>query len=266
MTSSAGHGGRRGDTPDKENSMGTRFFKIVGVVSYGLAAVALISTVILGLAAANGYFGGADESISTPELTINDYRTHVAPKEEPESTETTDADDTTAPETDPDTEEVDRLIKEFVKLIWQYNEVTGQGDPNPEGIKQWIYQVTDDMRDDQARARYLRRLNETVEEDLVEPAKDGDGEILTQNIPGLDEENGTYINWDQYLEWFTFTYMDAYYEELRRIEEERQQHLKEKQEAIITAGVAATAFVLFILATLVLVLVRIEHNTRPTST
>lgn len=241
--------------------MGTRFFKIVGIVSYGLAAVALISTVILGLAAANGYFGGVDDDIDTPELAMEDYREDMAP--EPEANEAaSEGQEQTTPEPDPLEAEAGRLIKDLVQQIWKYTEVTGQGDPRKDELESWLYNQTSALRSQEERIAFLKSLNETFTESLVEPAQDGEESILAKNVPGLENAETRHINWAQFIGWYTLTYMEHYQEGLARIEEARQQHLQDKQAALFSAGAAGVAFLIFILATLVLVLVRIEHNTR----
>lgn len=244
--------------------MGTRFFKIVGVVSYGLAAVALVSAIILGLSAASGYFGEVDEDIDQPELSMEDYRQDVAPEPESDSGESAEQ-DTGLPEPDPLEAEADRLIKDLVKKIWEYTEATGQGDPKKDELENWLYDQTGDLRTREEQVAFLEGLNEAFQETLVEPAKDGDTAILTKNIPGLEDTETEHVYWAQFIGWYTISYMNHYREELARIQDERQQQLQDKQEAIITAGAAGTAFLLFMLATLVLILVRIEHNTRQTS-
>ena len=52
--------------------MGKRFFKIVGIFSYGAAALALIVTIGLGVITGSNFFSSVDEDISEPQAAIPD--------------------------------------------------------------------------------------------------------------------------------------------------------------------------------------------------
>ena len=54
--------------------MGNKFFRIVGVASYILAAIALAVAIFATIASGSAWLTGVDENISQPEISMDDYR------------------------------------------------------------------------------------------------------------------------------------------------------------------------------------------------
>jgi len=69
-------------------------------------------------------------------------------------------------------------------------------------------------------------------------------------------------HWDQFLQWFTAAYRGQLDQEQRRIAAERAAVASGKAEAVYDFYKASAAFGVFVLATILLVLLRIERNTR----
>lgn len=62
--------------------------------------------------------------------------------------------------------------------------------------------------------------------------------------------------------WFAWEYMSRYQSELARIEQEKMEQAQAKAGSIATLIIAGSAFAIFVFATVILLLVRIESNTR----
>jgi hypothetical protein len=70
------------------------------------------------------------------------------------------------------------------------------------------------------------------------------------------------VHWDQFLQWYTLAYREQIGAEERRIATERMSVENGKSQAVMDFYKAAAAFGVFVLATILLVLLRIERNTR----
>ena len=70
------------------------------------------------------------------------------------------------------------------------------------------------------------------------------------------------MRYDAFLDWYTNSYVQQARAELQRIEAEKVRALVSLAEAPMFFYVAAIAFGIFVLGTMLLVLLRIELNTR----
>lgn len=236
--------------------MGKRFFSIVGGFSYGVAALALLVALILGLMSATHYFGGVDDTNDpdTPKLT--EYQTRSA--NEPDT-------DANGMERDPEEEELSESDREYFetlrplltsvyKSINQFAQKTDQSTVNKEGLEKFLIDQTPYL-DRDGYLDFLRALDNELT-GLEEQA-----ETIAEKGPKSEE----YVRWEKYIEWFVGQYRESYEQEQERIQEERLEQQADRATSIGYLAVAGSAFAIFILFTLVLVLLQIEKNTRSQS-
>jgi hypothetical protein len=239
--------------------MGNKFFRIVGVASYILAALALAVAIFATIASGNAWLTGVDEDIQQPEIGMEGYREYVNP--EAESDDPVGLGEMDRKNREEENSAIQERINNLAVLINKYARLTSQGSANKEGLDNWLRSQAGNL----PHADYLRFLDsliESFETDLVNPAENEDPSLLVTNIPGLAGADTTHINWDKYLEWFTWEYLSRYQSELARIEQEKLEQAQAKAGAIATLIIAGSAFAIFVFATVILLLVRIESNTR----
>ncbi|MFN3712669.1 MAG: hypothetical protein ACK4SX_03300 [Alcanivoracaceae bacterium] len=240
--------------------MGQRFFRIAGGASYLVAALALIVAIVGGLGFIGGWITGVDDRVRHPDPGFAEYRESVKPSPAQRSNNESAAQSAATP--DKQESQISELVFDLVKKIGQYAERTKQDDVSPQGVREWVDGIGRTFREREDTRIYLSRLNKSFDQDLLKPALTGSDAIKTSNIPGLERSGSQYVHWDKYLQWYANTYMRSYEAELERIEAERLEQLEARSDSLSSAMLAAGAFVVFLLATLVLLLVRIELNTR----
>lgn len=243
--------------------MGLRFFRIAGGASYLVAALALIVAIIGGLGFAGGWMTGVDERIEHPQPGFAEYRESVKPA--PKKAHEDDSAATSEGKRDKLDNQISELVFDMVKKIGQYAERAEQRDVSPQGIREWVDDFGSAFLEREDTRTFLTRLNQSLDQDLLQPALAGSDGIKTAKIPGLERSDGDYVDWAEYLQWYSSAYMADYQNELERIAAEQHEQQKARQESLSSAMVAGGAFIVFLLATLVLLLVRIELNTRPTT-
>ncbi|MAX54858.1 MAG: hypothetical protein CL537_04995 [Alcanivoracaceae bacterium] len=239
--------------------MGNKFFRIVGVTSYILAALALAVAIFATIASGSAWLTGVDEEIQQPEIGMKGYREYVNP--EIDNDEPAGLGEMDRKNREEENSAIQEKINNLAVLINKYARLTSQGSANKEGLDNWLRSQAGSL----PHPDYLRFLDgiiESFDSDLVKPAENEDSSLLVTNIPGLENADTTHINWDKYLEWFTWEYMSRYQSELTRIEQERVEQAQAKAGSLVTLIIAGCAFAIFVFATVILLLVRIESNTR----
>lgn len=239
--------------------MGIKFFRIVGGFSYILAALALSIAIIAALASGSAWLTGVDDDISTPDIVVQEYKESLSHNNEPDHAPRHE--DTTATDTSQWQDTTQIRIDKLCALIDEYAINTSQNGVNRDGLSNWLYQTTESLGDDQYLV-FLDALIVSVESGLTAPARNKDLTALMLDSPNTNSAQPAYISWDKYLEWFTGTYLEHHQEELQRIAHERSQQMQERSGAIATLIAAGMAFAVFVFATVILLLVRIEANTR----
>ena len=239
--------------------MGNKFFRIVGVASYILAALALAVTLFATIASGSAWLTGVDEDIDQPEIGMEDYRASVSPESEDEDTLNLEEIETV--ERDTQNSAVQERINDLTVLINKYARLTSQGSANKEGLNNWLRGQAGNLSHADF-VIFLDSLNDSFEDELVKPSEKEDDALLVTNVPGLEEIDSTHIKWDSYLEWFTWEYMARYQDELSRIQQEKMKQAQAKAGSLATLIIAGCAFAVFVFATVILLLVRIESNTR----
>lgn len=239
--------------------MGNKFFRIVGVASYILAAIALAVAIFATIASGSAWLTGVDENISQPEISMDDYRESLNPESETE--ESLPVGDLAPEDYEEQKSEIQERINNLTVLINKYGRLTSQPGANKEGLGNWLRSQTNRLSH-QDYVRFLDSLIDTFKHELVEPAESEDPSLLVTNIPGLENADTTHVNWEKYLGWFAWEYMSRYQSELARIEQEKMEQAQAKAGSIATLIIAGSAFAIFVFATVILLLVRIESNTR----
>lgn len=243
--------------------MGQRFFRIAGGASYLVAALALVVAIIGGLGFLGGWMTGVDDQITHPKLGIADYKESVKPASSSDSK----SEQSKKTEAKPDKQDgqISDLVFDLVKKIGQYGERTEQVDVSPQGVREWIDGIGENFLEREDTLKFLSSLVDAFDRDLLQPVLSGSDAIKTRKIPGLERSNSDYVEWPQYLDWYARAYTEAYAAELHRIEAEQAEQMKARADSLSSAMLAAGSFIVFLLATLVLLLVRIEINTRQPS-
>ena len=105
---------------------------------------------------------------------------------------------------------------------------------------------------DELAWKYVEGLSKATRE----LASDGD------RIAKLETTDPGRVRYDAFLDWYTKSYVQQVRAELQRIEAEKVRALASLAEAPMFFYAAAIAFGIFVLGTMLLVLLRIEGNTR----
>jgi hypothetical protein len=239
--------------------MGNRFFRIVGVASYILAALSLAIAIFATIASGSAWLTGVDEDITKPEIGMEDYRESVSP--EVDDGDSLSLDETETVDWEARKAAIQERINNLTVLVNKYARLTSQGSADKDRLRDWLINQTDDLSHEDLLT-FLDSLNRNVENDLVKPAENEDSELLVTNVPGLEDIDSTHIKWDSYLGWFTHEYMARYQDELSRIQQEKMEQAQAKAGSLATLIIAGCAFAVFVFATVILLLVRIESNTR----
>jgi hypothetical protein len=110
----------------------------------------------------------------------------------------------------------------------------------------------------------------------------GQADLAWEYVDGLDKATGDLaadadslakleisdprrVRWDTFLDWYTKQYTQQLGAELERIDVEKAKGISNLAEAPMFLYAAGIAFGIFVLGTIILVLLRIELNTRPES-
>lgn len=228
--------------------MGKRFFKIVGVFSYGVAAIALLGAIGLGIVSAGNYFSGVDDAVQEPTVTLEDYTNqNVAESMGNEhSGDEEIAGDSARQEAQNEDyfERLNPLLERIVEAFDAYGFATDQGGVEADGLQAFLVNNTEILD----REAYLAFLEELA--------------VQAEALAGNANKAETEVVWTEFVTWFTNTYVQDYAEELSRIESERVAQSVSRGEAVGGAFSAGVAFSVFVLFTLILLLVQIEANTR----
>lgn len=143
----------------------------------------------------------------------------------------------------------------IVANLASYAAKTDQAKPAAQAIGDYIRSNMKQFsgRDDTLAWGYVKGL-EKATRDLA-----ADGDRLSK-LPGDDARR---VRWEAFLDWYTQQYIQQINAELQRINAEREKAISDAAEAPAFFYAGAVAFGVVIIATLLLLLLRIELNTRP---
>ena len=233
--------------------MGTRFFKIVGIFSYGCAALAITATILLALTATVQNSTSVDTTIRITPYTVDDYRADKAEAgNEQKSLANTNANSIPSHEdleAEAHRKEVQTVFDSIVAKLDAYGNATSQGGTNPEGLSNYLNKIMEGLPDDQP-LKFLYALEEA---------------LTGLNAQSLSKPHSGQIQWNEFLQKFSINYVDQINAEQERISDEQLATMAAKAESTIYLYAAGVAFVVFIFFTLILLLVKIESNTRATT-
>jgi hypothetical protein len=242
-----------------------RFFTIVRW--FGLM-VTSITLAIAVAAAASGLFKllpQTSSGIHTPKAAYDDFRRTtdaLSTDNSQKSADTTLKQKEVAAANAAAEADFERSLKPHLDAILgnlvNYAVKIDQAKPSAQAVGDYVrsnmQQVWRSTRDDAAEWGYVQGL-ETATHDLA-----ADAERLSK----LDSGNPSRVRWDTFLDWFTRQYNQQINADLQRINMERAQAIANAAEAPGFFYAGAVAFGIFIFATLLLLLLRIELNTRQT--
>lgn len=239
--------------------MGIRFFKIVGVFSYIAAALALLAAVALAIIGGTQLGKRVDNTIQKPSPTVDgflreqkaalqDQRQRNAPNASP-SNESARKAATAAFQA-----KLSPLLTRIVSALDTFAEQTAQEKVRRDGLENYLIKQTPELQGD----TYLEFLSSFAKE-----AEDLAGRA--PQIARLPVDDPAYTRWQDFVTWFVTSYMEQYRAEQVRIQQERAEQAAGRIEALTTLGTAASAFLIFVFFTMILLLVKIEENTRRVS-
>jgi hypothetical protein len=239
-----------------------RFFGIVRWFGLFLTVVALVLVILNGIGALSKVSGSVDEHLRRPATGYADFQRTV------EISAQTAAGGTVDPTVQRKEQEVARAQAELdyerhlkphldaiVASLSSYATAVDVGKPSAEPVGNFIRQNMATFtigKDDGLAWGYVEGMEKAVS-DLA-----ADGGRLAK----LGVGDARRAHWDQFLQWYTAAYRGQIDQEQRRIATERASVASGKAEAILDFYKAAAAFGVFVLATILLVLLRIERNTR----
>ena len=239
-----------------------RFFGIVRWFGLILTVVALILVALNGLGALSKVTGSADERLHRPTAGYADFQRTV------EASAQTTADgnvDTSVQRKEQEVAkaqaELDfaRRLKPHIDAMTAslsvYATAVDVGKPSADRLGEFVRgnMATFTIgKDDSLAWGYVEGMEKAVS-DLA-----ADGGRLAK----LGVGDARRAHWDQFLQWYTAAYRGQIDQEQRRIAGERAAIAAGKAQAVYDFYKASAAFGVFVLATILLVLLRIERNTR----
>ncbi len=248
----------RGYFPDDIESS---FFSIVRKFCLLIASISLLVVALWLLLSLNGYMASVDEDHSDPDVSYNDYKEELQIKYDQTYATTGQSGSSKTEQKErkliADSErlefekEFDKYYNEFVITVNEYAKIVGD-DPVHDGVRDFLLKMAVEDND----LGFMDDLN-----DFVEDMRDDANEVKTLNA---DDVRRT--EWLTSLNWWLDARKQHTQTELARINYERAQAMDSKAEALTQLMVVGVAFALFMYFVIILVLMRIESNTRVQTT
>jgi hypothetical protein len=237
-----------------------RFFGLVRWFGLILTVAALAAAALFGIGGLSKLTGNADEHVKRPTAGYADFQRTA----ESSQTQAGGADPTIQRKEQQlarDQAELDfarRLqphLDAIVASLSSYATAVDLPKPSAEAVGNYVRQTMQSFvidKDDSLAWGYVEGLQKAV----IDLAADG-GQLAK-----LGQGDARRAHWDQFLQWYGSAYREQIAQEERRIAAERAEAAAGKVGAMINFYMAAAAFGVFVLATILLVLLRIERNTR----
>jgi FlaG/FlaF family flagellin (archaellin) len=234
----------------------TRWFVLIATT------IALAAAIIAGAGGGLKLFNAPDTHIRTPTTSYDDFRKTAETSRQnnaPENMDTTLNEKQAAAARASAEAEFEKRLKPYLDAIVAslsaYGTKTAQAKPSAQSIgdyiRQWMQEIEKYGPDDLAW-KYAEGLS-IAARDL---ASDGD------RLAKLDVSDPGRVRWDSFIEWYSKSYVQQMRTELQRIDDEKMSALSSVAEAPRYFYAAVIAFGIFVLGTILLVLLRIEWNTR----
>jgi len=236
----------------------TAFFSIVRKICMFIASVSIIVVIIFLLSSLSDFMSSADEDILEPDISYIEYKEELQNRYDKSYTTKENASSLLTQQKErkliADSKSLkfekkfDKYYNEIEKNLNDYAKIVGDDPVSNYNIREWILKKT-------IKAGNLDSLDEL--NDFVEHLRD-DADKL--KILGGDDQRRP--KWIKSLEWF-FDERDKHLEnEHERIQQEHFEAMTDKAEALTQLMVAGSAFITFMFFVIILVLMRIESNTR----
>jgi hypothetical protein len=146
----------------------------------------------------------------------------------------------------------------IVSNLTSYAAESGQAKPAGQA-------VTDYVRSNMQQIESFGQANLPLEYVEGLDRATGDLAVDADSLAKLDIHDPRRVRWDTFLTWYSDQYIGRLSAEFLRINNEKEKALSDTAEAPLFLYGAAVAFGIFVLGVIVLVLLRIELNTRPKS-
>lgn len=239
-----------------------QFFTITRWFGLIATTIALAAALIAALVGGYKLVNIPDTHIHTPTISYDDFRrTAEASRQDnkPANIDTTLNEKEAAAARASAEAEFEKRLKPYLDAIVTslsiYATKTDQPKPSAHGIGDYIrskMQEIEGYGPDDLAWKYVEGLSKAAN-DL---AFDGDRLAKSEvTDPGR-------VRYDSFLDWYTQSYVQQLGAEVQRIDAEKTQALSSVAEAPIIFYAAVIAFSIFVLGTILLVLLRIEFNTR----
>jgi hypothetical protein len=241
------------------------FFSIARWFGLITTALALAAAIIAALVGASKLFNLPDTKIRTPTTSYQDFRQNTeASRQSNSQTNVNRA--PTQKESAAGQASVESQFEKFENQLKPYLDAvvtnlgvyatkTDQAKPSSQAIANYIrskMQEIDRYGASDLSWKYVEGLSKAG----FDIASDGD------RIANLELSNPGRVRWDSFLDWYTKSYVEQVTSDLARIDAEKIRTLSMAAEAPKFLYAAAIAFSIFVLGTILLVLLRIELNTR----
>lgn len=232
--------------------MESKFFKIVRWISLSFATLAIVVIVLGALKAASEISSSADTIVKEPKMMFSDIQKEVQ-EESPEvdSPETT-ADMNYVEGAKTEETEFDKNFNKDFEIIKnnliKYTQITEQQEVNEDGLRKYMINNISDYNED-LQMSYTKQLA-------------GQTNVLVNYGTTQKNNNAKALGWPQFVEGFTKQYRTKIADEHDRIESEQAAAMMDKASALITIYAIGAAALVFMFFTMMLVLLRIESNTR----
>jgi hypothetical protein len=146
-------------------------------------------------------------------------------------------------------------IDAIVRNLASYAAKTNQAKPAPQAVGDYV----------RSTMQQFERFGQAVPMEYVEDLDKAAGDLAADadSLAKLENSDPRRVRWDAFLVWYTGHYAQQLNGDVDRIDAEKSKALSDAAEAPMLLYGAAIAFGVFVFGTIILVLLRIELNTRP---
>lgn len=251
------------------------FFKILGIFFYYLAGLALATSIIFALVSLNQFLDSPDDDFKLKSLTLSEYE-DILKKEDKEAKEQKkqaeeqkkqaennktvgqrEKQDQSNKTSESKPKEKELTAEDLLKLkicsdIDQYAALTVQNSMRCEYL-------------DEVTSQYETTFNKEIKNEFLNRLSIETGRLLKKAPKIAKESKGSYlhIQWDKFLIEFRENFEKNLEIEQNRIRKEVQKSRVANSKALDSFMIVGIAFGVFIFFSLLLLLVKIEENTRP---
>lgn len=242
-----------------------RFFTIVRWFGLIVASLALGCVILAAIFAAYKAAPNTGGSVRTPTVTYDDFRktTEVARTD----VSNVGADQTLAKkQADADKanaaaafeKRLEPHLSGIVSDLTNYSSKLGQAKPSAQAVGDFVRKNMNDIANATGNWSNSWDFAERLGRATHDLSADAD------RLYTLNSDDARRVKWPAFLEWFTRNYRQQIGAEMQRIHSERARSVVEAAQVPGLLYSAAIAFGVFIVATLLMLLARIEMNTRST--